>query len=194
MEAALELFTAKGYASTTVREIVKEAGVTKPVLYYYFRNKEGVYLEILGRALDTLRATVESQPRDARRAEEGLRNLCDTFFVQFRKHIRVVRLVYATFYGPPQGAPPFDFGAFHELLSRAILHWIDLGVRRGEFRRADRTAMTMAVHGALNVAMEIELAHGKGWTGRKGLHAILDVIFKGLRAGKPAKEEAHGKR
>lgn len=194
LEAALDLFTTKGYAAATVREIVQEAGVTKPALYYYFRNKERVYLEILQRALDTLRTSLESQPRDAARAEEGLRNLCDAFFTQFRKHSRVVRLIYATFYGPPQGAPPFDLEAFHELLAGAILRWIDLGIRRRELRRADRTAMAMAVHGALNVAMEIELAHGKGRAGRKGLHAILDVIFNGLRAGKPGKEEIDGKR
>ena len=47
LAGATELFTRKGYASTTVREIVTAAGVTKPVLYYYFRNKEGIYLELI---------------------------------------------------------------------------------------------------------------------------------------------------
>jgi len=194
MEAALDLFTARGYSATTVREIVKAAGVTKPALYYYFKSKEGVYLEILNGAVDTLRTTLEAQPRDARRAEEGLRDFCDTAFVLFGRNMRVVRLVHAIFYGPPQGAPPFDFEKLHDLLSAGIRRWIGLGIRRGEFRRADRTAMILAVHGALNVAMEIELAHGEGCVGRKGLHAILDVIFNGLRAGRPAKEKRHEKR
>jgi len=194
LEAALDLFNTRGYAAATVREIVREAGVTKPMLYYYFKSKEGIYLEILSRALATLRTTLESQPRDAHRAEEGLRNLCDTFFEQFQRHLRVVRLIYATFYGPPQGAPSFDLEAFHGLTTAAILRWVDLGVRRGEFRRADRAAMALAVHGALNMAMEIELAHGEGRVGWKGLHAILDVIFKGLRAGRSAKENCHEKK
>ena len=47
LTGATELFTRKGYAATTVREIVAAAGVTKPVLYYYFRNKEGIYLELI---------------------------------------------------------------------------------------------------------------------------------------------------
>ena len=50
LEGAAELFTQKGYAATTVREIVAAAGVTKPVLYYYFRNKEGIYLELMREA------------------------------------------------------------------------------------------------------------------------------------------------
>ena len=48
LREALRLFTERGYAATTVREIVAAAGVTKPVLYYYFGSKEGLYLEIMG--------------------------------------------------------------------------------------------------------------------------------------------------
>ncbi|MEA2040283.1 MAG: TetR/AcrR family transcriptional regulator, partial [Thermodesulfobacteriota bacterium] len=40
--AGTTIFAEKGYASTTVREIVARAGVSKPVLYYYFKNKEGI--------------------------------------------------------------------------------------------------------------------------------------------------------
>ena len=41
--AAIALFSAKGYERTPVREIVQAAGVTQPVLYYYFRNKEALF-------------------------------------------------------------------------------------------------------------------------------------------------------
>ncbi len=44
LRAASDLFAQKGYAATTVREIVAAVGVTKPVLYYYFGSKEGLYL------------------------------------------------------------------------------------------------------------------------------------------------------
>lgn len=39
-EAAAELFARDGYYKTSVREICEAAGVTKPVLYYYFKDKE----------------------------------------------------------------------------------------------------------------------------------------------------------
>ena len=47
LAAATALFAQKGYAGTSVREIVERAGVTKPVLYYYFENKEGLFRAIL---------------------------------------------------------------------------------------------------------------------------------------------------
>ena len=38
LETATELFAEKGYAGASVREIVEKAGVSKPVLYYYFKS------------------------------------------------------------------------------------------------------------------------------------------------------------
>ncbi|NIW00329.1 TetR family transcriptional regulator, partial [Candidatus Saccharibacteria bacterium] len=36
LETAIGMFAQKGYAGTSVREIAEQAGVSKPVLYYYF--------------------------------------------------------------------------------------------------------------------------------------------------------------
>ena len=50
LETAIGMFAEKGYAGTSVREIVERAGVSKPVLYYYFQSKEGLFLAILDMA------------------------------------------------------------------------------------------------------------------------------------------------
>lgn len=42
MEKALQLFAYEGYESIGVAKIVSEASVTKPTLYHYFGNKEGL--------------------------------------------------------------------------------------------------------------------------------------------------------
>jgi len=43
LEAALAVFGEAGYRAATTREISKRAGVTLPVLQYYFGDKEGLY-------------------------------------------------------------------------------------------------------------------------------------------------------
>jgi len=58
-QAGIDLFSEKGYASTSVREIVEKAGVTKPVLYYYFKNKEGMLRDILDCAAEMQDAILE---------------------------------------------------------------------------------------------------------------------------------------
>jgi AcrR family transcriptional regulator len=55
---AHELFAARGYAEVTMDEIAAAVGVTKPLLYNYFGNKEQLYIRCMERAGDSLIGTV----------------------------------------------------------------------------------------------------------------------------------------
>ena len=43
-DAAVKIFARKGYHGTTIRDIVEKAGVTQPMVYYYFGSKEKLFL------------------------------------------------------------------------------------------------------------------------------------------------------
>jgi AcrR family transcriptional regulator len=47
LKAASELISAQGYCNVSVREICETAGVTKPVLYYYFKDKEDLLAALI---------------------------------------------------------------------------------------------------------------------------------------------------
>lgn len=49
LEAALELFLTRGYASTRLDDVAAAAGVTKGTLYLYFPNKERLFLSVIER-------------------------------------------------------------------------------------------------------------------------------------------------
>ena len=55
---AHELFAERGYGDVTMDEIAAAVGVTKPLLYNYFGNKERLYIACLERAGDSLTRTV----------------------------------------------------------------------------------------------------------------------------------------
>ncbi|MFF2179309.1 TetR/AcrR family transcriptional regulator [Lysinibacillus sp. NPDC058147] len=42
MEASLELFTKKGYTATTTKEIALKSGVAEGLIFYYFKDKNGL--------------------------------------------------------------------------------------------------------------------------------------------------------
>src|ERR1700761_8146268 len=52
------LFAERGYADVTMDEIAAEVGVTKPLLYNYFGNKERLYIACMEQAGDSLTKTV----------------------------------------------------------------------------------------------------------------------------------------
>ncbi len=184
LAAATDLFTQRGYAASTVREIVGAAGVTKPVLYYYFRNKEGIYLELMRGAFAKLDDLITDSVADRGSATQKLLRLCDRTYTLFMENVKVARVMYSIYYGPHQGAPFFDFDAYHLKFQKAVRGLIQEGIRKGEFRKGNPEDMTWAILGAINVAMEVHLGHIDLELGRDGLARVLNLIFQGISAEK----------
>jgi TetR/AcrR family transcriptional regulator len=181
LASALKLFNRKGYAGTTVREIVAEAGVTKPVLYYYFGNKEGIYIELLEGSFKKLEDLLDSFHSEEGRVSEKLVTLYDKFFQLICENIETVRLMHSIYYGPPQGAPFYDFEAYHRKLQDAVERLVEEGTRTGEFRTLDVNDVTLAIVGVLHVAMNSSLCQiSKAAVTRNGLSRLLNVIFQGI--------------
>ncbi|MCV2864919.1 TetR family transcriptional regulator C-terminal domain-containing protein [Defluviimonas sp. WL0075] len=52
-EAALDVFSQRGFRGATLDQIAELAGLSKPNLLYYFPSKEAIHLDLLSRLLDT---------------------------------------------------------------------------------------------------------------------------------------------
>ena len=88
--------------------------------------------------------------------------------------------MYAIYYGPHQGAPFFDFDAYHLKVLEAIRALVEEGIRKGEFRKGEAENMSWAILGAVNVAMQVQLGHPEMGLGREGLARVLNLIFRGI--------------
>jgi TetR/AcrR family transcriptional regulator len=184
LEVATELFARRGYSATTTREIVDAARVTKPVLYYYFRSKEGIYLELVERAFEQFEKVVDTSIMGSGSIEQRLVRLCDQVFDLALREIEVVRLVYAFYYGPPQGAPFFDFDAVQQRLFEAIQQLVREGMREKELREGKVEDVAWAIFGAINITIENELCHPERELGHAGLRRILRLLFQGISTTK----------
>ena len=65
LRAAVELFNRKGYDATSVGDLARELGVTKPAIYHHFTSKEDLLRLALNDALDELTAVVAGAVEDA---------------------------------------------------------------------------------------------------------------------------------
>ncbi len=59
VEAAVRVFSARGYAGATTAEIAREAGVSEPILYRHFRSKRELYLACVEAAWHAFRREVQ---------------------------------------------------------------------------------------------------------------------------------------
>jgi len=136
--AALAAFTEHGYAATRVDDVAKRAGVSKGLLYLYFKTKEELFKAVIHSVvvprIDALTATVDSSELSA---EEFLRGP----FLDFVKTLpgspisTLVRLMIAE--GPKH--PDLLKYYWENVVSRglaAITVLLERGVQSGEFRRS----------------------------------------------------------
>lgn len=72
LDAALEVFSRNGYRGSTLDQIAKEAGLSKPNLLYYFPSKEAIHVTLLSGMLDTWLAPLHSMNPDGDPIEEIL--------------------------------------------------------------------------------------------------------------------------
>lgn len=184
--AAIDLFDRKGYAATTVREIVETVRVSKPVLYYYFRSKDGIFLEIMRDAFARFEQVVAPGDSATKGAEAKIVELCERAFTFFERNIPVVRVMYSVYFGPPQAAPHFDFDAFQRQFQNRVLELVEEGIASGELRPGNPEEMTWAIMGALSVAVEENLSRGVRSVERETFVRILRIIFRGISLGKRA--------
>ena len=182
LDAALELFSRKGYAATSVRELVEAAGVTKPVLYYYFKNKEGLYLTLMGDALGDFHQVAEHALSAPGSVTERIHGYCTSLLDIFVERLATARLIFAIYYGPPQGAPALDFEASFSTMLTHMEQLVAEGISSGEFRPVNPSDTSWAIVSLLNTAMEEQLHQPKEVRiDRAGLLRLLALLFEGIK-------------
>jgi len=63
LDAAMEVFVARGYHAAAMDEIAERAGVSKPVLYQHFPGKQELYLALLDESVERLVEAVQTALR-----------------------------------------------------------------------------------------------------------------------------------
>jgi AcrR family transcriptional regulator len=137
-EAALAAFAEKGYAATRVDEVARRAGVSKGLLYLYFKTKEDLFKAVirsfLSPRIDALISNIEQTDLSATEFIRGP-------FLTFAKSLPaspariLVRLMIAE--GPKH--PDLVEWYWENVVSRALKALrtlIERGVDSGEFRES----------------------------------------------------------
>ena len=159
LEAGISLFAEKGYASTSVREITARAGVTKPVLYYYFKNKEGLFRAIMDTAAELqqalLKEILETPGTTLGRFIYFYRRL----YEEVLKNKDFFRMINNLIFGPPQGAPDYDIEQYHRRTVNAIKSIYMDGIVLKEVNEADPEAVAMLVVGIMDFCFHFDYIH-----------------------------------
>lgn len=134
LEAATSLFSRKGYGSTSVREIVQAAGVTKPALYYYFANKEALFVELINMHMDRLSELIRVSLEGDGTVRERLHSFLRMYVDGAVEHKDVVQLMWKAHHPTDDKQPLVDLMSMHTRKISQLIVLFEEGKTTGELR------------------------------------------------------------
>jgi len=186
LRAALRRFADGGYAATSVQQIVDDAKVSKPALYYYFRDKAGLFQALVHEAHDERYQLLQEAVARTRGIRRQLVEILAVLFDYFRKNRELVRISFATAFATPGEVPAGlryldkcrrNFEFVHSLMKQAQAN--------GELdRRFDSRELAFGFYGQTNLYLMAELVLPGCRLNRRAAERIVDLFFAGAGAKK----------
>jgi AcrR family transcriptional regulator len=124
LKAAIRVFSKKGYDGASMREIAAAARLTKPMIYYHFKDKKDLYLHLLETHIETLHEGLVAVLQSGQDHIAVLGRIIDLYDETFRSNPEMFYLIQRETTGE---------GRFVELLTKK--HFSDMQVRMAQFFR-----------------------------------------------------------
>ncbi len=182
LAVAHDLFAARGYAAVTMDEVAAEVGVTKPLLYNYFGNKERLYVACMERAGDALTAAIGEAVIASDTPAEALNAGIRAFF----SFLDADRSAWAVLFDETQPHAGLIAervaayrGAIGELVAGALLE--QLPPKRREAARTEVEALSAALLGAAE-AMARWWLRTEAVSAEQAAELLISTVEPGLRA------------
>lgn len=182
LDTATVLFAEKGYAGASVREIVEKAGVSKPVLYYYFKSKEGLFYAILEWAAGVQQNILNEIFETRGTVLERFIFLYRRVYEGIQQYKSLYIMIHGLIYGPPQGVPEYDFASYQRHMLDAVKRIYLEGVSAGEIRKVDAEEVAFLVLGLMDFSLNMDMVLPELADSQRP-ERLLRLAFQGLSKG-----------
>jgi AcrR family transcriptional regulator len=179
--AALRHFAHAGYAGTSVQEIVDEAGVAKPALYYHFGDKAGLYRALVESAYDERYRLMREAVVRGRTVREKLVEIVAALFEFSQTHQDLMRIAFAAVFAAPGEVPvEIQHAERAERNYEFVRTLIVEGLKSGELdRRFDSEELAFGIYGQLTTYIMVRLIWPECSLDRRAAERVVELFFSG---------------
>lgn len=187
VDAAMKLFSEKGFHHVSMQEIAAEAEFATGTIYNFFDSKEALYREIMDEVANNVLSLVTPILEGNADEKDKIAGFIGASVRVFRENSAAIRLFLRANQGPLTqiGTTHFSETAVkvHDALQTRLRQVYAAGVRKGTFRALDPRVVSLALDAALRAivfsvaedteesALEQRVAH------------IEDLFFRGILHG-----------
>ncbi|NJN16849.1 MAG: TetR/AcrR family transcriptional regulator [Oscillochloris sp.] len=152
IDAAAQLFLQRGYTAVSITDIIRAAEVTKPTMYYYFADKEELFLHTGLRVLSQMGAELQATLRTPGGVARRLHALAATMMRDRNRDMRLMR--HEMFEHLSLSHRRHLAYAFNVHVFALIQQLMTEGLAHGELSRFPATTLTMMFMGMCESFME----------------------------------------
>ena len=179
--SALELFSTRGYAATSVREICEAAQITKPTLYHFFGSKEGVFQALVKGILDGFVRQTREIVEAPGSVEDRLKALARGHFAYALENVQVIRFLHGLLNMPGESSPPVDLVRFYERFVGLMAALVDQAVADGLLAPGPTSVRMLVFMGAIGEAVHGYLFCKQPELTPELADLLVETVFDGWR-------------
>ncbi|MGD9362125.1 MAG: hypothetical protein PVH85_24875, partial [Desulfobacterales bacterium] len=104
-------------------------------------------------------------------------------YEEIQEHQGLYAMIHGLIYGPPQGAPAYDFPNFHRQMFEAVKRICIEGLSSGELKKADADEVAFLVLSLIDFSLNMEKIQPEIADPQRP-ERLLRLAFQGLGQGK----------
>jgi AcrR family transcriptional regulator len=179
LSEAARLFVARGYDGISMREIAEACGVSKAGLYYYFKDKEELFVEILYSYLKELSQAIGACNRPDWSVRQKLTAVMEAIFAQPPERRDIIRLAGQEMSQVnPEARRQFGL-IYHQEFIGQIETMLAGGIAAGELRSMDVSQAAWVYLGMMYPFFKPTQTPGTG-PGNEPARLALQIFFDGV--------------
>ena len=183
MLRAEQLFAQRGYESVSMREIAEACDITKANIYYYFKDKEALYLQVLESDMLEMIEALRSAAQREGTARDRIARIAETFVRLLHSKPALIRMGMRPF-GENE---PDTLGLIQRHRQELLLpveRVLEEGMRSGELRllNVPVTALSFVISMRVLVIMATKRLPGPDSSESDMVLHTVELLFDGIRA------------
>lgn len=181
LEVARKEFFNKGYSAASINTIVDAADVTKPTVYYHFKNKEGLFNALVEECYERSYQNRRNVIDEDLPIGEQIARVIAADFDFCVKQPELVRFLLAQTFSLP-GESENDLTEIHYRDYEFFRELIERGNVRGELICADTMSAALALQGIIdiNIASFLKMEHESDFLSAERAREITEMFLHGI--------------
>ena len=181
LKVAQEQFFKKGYAGSSINTIVDAANITKPTVYYHFKNKEGLFIALVEQAYQRCYQHRKEAIDSSAAVSEQIYQVIAADFAFCLAQPELVQFVLSLSFPLPE-EQGVDLRVAHKRDYDFFQNLIERGIERGEFFCKDIVTAALALQGviAINIMSFLKMGHTQDFLSAERAREIAVVLLKGI--------------